>query len=265
VRSCISVIALIRWARPCVRRTVWIKDVTVTTPFVATAGSGLGAMRQQGRLRLSGCDGASRQGRPPHRQHRRRPAGAWAMPLKDWGLHLVDVNLTMGDLVTAWWANSRRPIRRRNRRHRPKIPLVVPEASQRLSGTQGTGQKRCGSPGSRTALRASGMTTFVEREGSSPRYFVTLLNTVTPRTAKHQMKPIRNRKNRILAMPAAAPAMPVKPRAPAMMATTARMMRPLQHDAIPRTWPARRELLTISNAALARTVPADLVFDVLAR
>ena len=45
----------------------------------------------------------------------------------------------------------------------PPRDLNPKEASQRLSGTQGTGLMRCASPGSRTALRASGMTTLVER------------------------------------------------------------------------------------------------------
>jgi hypothetical protein len=39
------------------------------------AGPGLGAVRAQRRLRLPGRHGPPRQGRPPHRQHPRRPAG----------------------------------------------------------------------------------------------------------------------------------------------------------------------------------------------
>lgn len=79
--------------------TVWAKDVTVSTPFVELPGLVSAECVSQG-----GFDYLAVTVHPDKADPRADniPGDLLVMgqPLKDWGLHLVDVNLTMGDLVS---------------------------------------------------------------------------------------------------------------------------------------------------------------------
>lgn len=79
--------------------TVWAKDVTVNTPFVELPGLVSAECVSQG-----GFDYLAVTVHPDKADPRADniPGDLLVMgqPLKDWGLHLVDVNLTMGDLVS---------------------------------------------------------------------------------------------------------------------------------------------------------------------
>ncbi|HWU15719.1 MAG TPA: DUF3089 domain-containing protein, partial [Caulobacter sp.] len=78
--------------------TVWAKDVTVSTPFVALPGLVSAECVSQG-----GFDYLAVTVHPDKADPRTDtiPGDLLVLgqPLKDWGLHLVDVNLTIGDLV----------------------------------------------------------------------------------------------------------------------------------------------------------------------
>jgi hypothetical protein len=78
--------------------TVWAKDVTVTTPFVALPG-----LVSAECVSKDGFDYLAVTVHPdkadPRADNIPGDLLVLGQPLKDWGLHLVDVNLTMGDLV----------------------------------------------------------------------------------------------------------------------------------------------------------------------
>ncbi len=78
--------------------TVWAKDVTVSTPFVELPGLVSAECVSQG-----GFDYLAVTVHPdkadPRADNIPGDLLVLGQPLKDWGLHLVDVNLTMGDLV----------------------------------------------------------------------------------------------------------------------------------------------------------------------
>lgn len=78
--------------------TVWARDVTVSTPFVELPGLVSAECVSSG-----GFDYLAVTVHPDKADSRTDtiPGDLLALgqPLKDWGLHLVDVNLTMGDLV----------------------------------------------------------------------------------------------------------------------------------------------------------------------
>jgi hypothetical protein len=78
--------------------TAWAKDVTVSTPFVELPGLVSAECVSQG-----GFDYLAVTVHPdkadPRADNIPGDLLVLGQPLKDWGLHLVDVNLTMGDLV----------------------------------------------------------------------------------------------------------------------------------------------------------------------
>ncbi|TCS10339.1 DUF3089 domain-containing protein [Caulobacter sp. BK020] len=78
--------------------TVWAKDVTVSTPFVALPGLVSAECVSGG-----GFDYLAVTVHPdkadPRADNIPGDLLVLGQPLKDWGLHLVDVNLTIGDLV----------------------------------------------------------------------------------------------------------------------------------------------------------------------
>ena len=79
--------------------TVWAKDVTVSTPFVELPGLVSAECVSQ-----DGFDYLAVTVHPdkadPRADNIPGDLLVLGQPLKDWGLHLVDVNLTMGDLVS---------------------------------------------------------------------------------------------------------------------------------------------------------------------
>uniref|UniRef100_B0SXQ8 Lysophospholipase n=1 Tax=Caulobacter sp. (strain K31) TaxID=366602 RepID=B0SXQ8_CAUSK len=78
--------------------TVWAKDVTVATPYVALPG-----LVSAECVSKDGFDYLAVTVHPdkadPRADNIPGDLLVLGQPLKDWGLHLVDVNLTMGDLV----------------------------------------------------------------------------------------------------------------------------------------------------------------------
>jgi len=79
--------------------TVWAKDVTVSTPYVALPGLVTGEC-----VSKDGFDYLAVTVHPdkadPRADNIPGDLLVLGQPLKDWGLHLVDVNLAMGDLVS---------------------------------------------------------------------------------------------------------------------------------------------------------------------
>jgi hypothetical protein len=86
--------------------TVWAKDVTVSTPYVELPG-----LVSAECVSKDGFDYLAVTVHPdkadPRADNIPGDLLVLGQPLKDWGLHLVDVNLTMGDLVGVVGAQSK--------------------------------------------------------------------------------------------------------------------------------------------------------------
>ena len=76
----------------------WATDVTVTTPFASTPGLLSGRCVSEGDFTYLSVD-VNADPADPRVDDITGDILIMGRPLKDWGLHLIDVNLAMGDLV----------------------------------------------------------------------------------------------------------------------------------------------------------------------
>ena len=76
----------------------WSKDLTVTTPFVSTPGLVSARCVSEGDFTYLSVT-VNADPADPRTDDMGGDIIVGGMPLKDWGLHLIDVNLQMGDLV----------------------------------------------------------------------------------------------------------------------------------------------------------------------
>lgn len=77
----------------------WAKGVTVSTPYASTPGLVSGRCVSEGAFTYLSVD-VNADPADPRVDDITGDILVMGMPLKDWGLHLIDVNLAMGDLVT---------------------------------------------------------------------------------------------------------------------------------------------------------------------
>jgi hypothetical protein len=77
----------------------WAKDMKVTTPFVSAPGLVSGRCVSAGDFTYLSVD-VNADPADPRVDEITGDILVFGQPLKDWGLHLIDVNLAMGDLVT---------------------------------------------------------------------------------------------------------------------------------------------------------------------
>ena len=77
----------------------WAKGLTVTTPFVSAPGLVSGRCVSAGDFTYLAVD-VNGDPADPRVDDITGDILVFGQPLKDWGLHLIDVNLAMGDLVT---------------------------------------------------------------------------------------------------------------------------------------------------------------------
>jgi hypothetical protein len=76
----------------------WAKDMKVTTPFVSAPGLVSGRCVSAGDFTYLSVD-VNADPADPRVDDITGDILIFGQPLKDWGLHLIDVNLSMGDLV----------------------------------------------------------------------------------------------------------------------------------------------------------------------
>jgi hypothetical protein len=79
---------------------VWVKGkANPTTPFVATPGLLTGQCVSKNGFNYLEAHVNAEPGRPARRRHQRRRRQRRQGGLADWGLHLIDANIAMGNLV----------------------------------------------------------------------------------------------------------------------------------------------------------------------